>query len=155
MHGVVPHTHRCAVDAHRGELEHRVEGRDLQHADVGHAQHVGDGADGGLGAPALLLLRAPQEREHGGGLLAGRILGDLALGPGEVIGREGEAQGLLGVEAADGQGWHLFGSGRIGPELRGRTPLGRWCSSRQVSLILTQRTIPPFHYVYLRFNAST
>jgi hypothetical protein len=26
--------------AHRGELEHGVEGRHFQHADVGHAQHV-------------------------------------------------------------------------------------------------------------------
>ena len=82
---------------HRGKLEHGVERGDLEHADVGHAEHVGDGADGGLGGPALLLLGAPQQRQHGRSFLAGRILGDLALRPGEVLGREGEAQRLLGI----------------------------------------------------------
>ena len=82
--------------AHRRELEHRVEGGDLVDADVGHAQHVGDQAHGRLGEPVVvLLLRPPQQRDDGRGLLARRIVGDGRLGPGLVLGREGEAGGLM------------------------------------------------------------
>ena len=51
--------------ADRLQQELRVEGRDLEHADIGHAQHLGDRLDRGAGDPALLLLRAPQHRDHG------------------------------------------------------------------------------------------
>ena len=43
---------------------------------------------------ASLLLRAPQKRNDGGGLLAFRIFRDLALGPIEVLDCEGETFGL-------------------------------------------------------------
>src|SRR4029079_7476345 len=83
--------------SHRGKLEHGVKRGDLERADVGHAEHIGDGADGRLSGPALLLLGAPQQRQHGRCFLAGRILADLALRPREVLRREGEAQRLLGI----------------------------------------------------------
>ena len=55
-------------------------------------------AHGRLGQPALvLLLRPPQQRDDGRGLLARRILGDRRLGPGRVLRREGEAGGLMRV----------------------------------------------------------
>ena len=77
---------------HRGELEHGVERGDLVDADVGHAQHVRDQAHGRLGQPAVvLLLRPPQQRDDGRGLLARRIVGDRGLGPGGILRREREA----------------------------------------------------------------
>jgi hypothetical protein len=45
-----------------GELELRVEGRDFQNADIGHVEHVGDVLDRGFRDPAILLLRAHQQR---------------------------------------------------------------------------------------------
>src|SRR5690606_40007452 len=48
----------------RRQLEHGVEGRDLQHPDIGHAQQVADGAQRRLGHPAFLLLDQPQDRDH-------------------------------------------------------------------------------------------
>jgi hypothetical protein len=75
------HAGRGAADldvgllAHRLELEHRVESRDFQHADIGHVEQIGDGlADRRLAHPAvMLLLRAPQQRDDRGGLTAFRI----------------------------------------------------------------------------------
>ena len=92
---------RLAPD--RGELEHRVERGDLVDPDVGHAEHVGHNANGGLGQPVVvLLLRPPQQRDHGGGLLALGILGDRRLRPGQIFRREGKGGGLLGIKSADG-----------------------------------------------------
>src|SRR6478609_2957186 len=49
--------------ADRLQLKHRVEGRDFQHPDVGHAKQIGDSADGGFRDPSLMLfLDAPQDR---------------------------------------------------------------------------------------------
>ena len=79
------------VRADRLQVEHRVEGRDLEHADQRHVEHVRDALDGRLGDPALLLLRPPEQRDHRGGLPARRKLGDLPLRPGTVFGREGKA----------------------------------------------------------------
>ena len=56
--GAAQHARRRAAHlhvrllAHRRELEHRVERRDLVDADVGHAQHVGDQPHGRLRQPA-------------------------------------------------------------------------------------------------------
>jgi hypothetical protein len=81
--------------ADRCELEHRVEGRDLQHADIGHVEHVGDDADRGFRHPALvLLLRPPEDGDDGGSLAARRILRDLLPGECEVLLRERKARGL-------------------------------------------------------------
>src|SRR5712671_7351697 len=49
--------------ADRLQLKHRVEGRDFQHPDVGHAKQIGDGTDGGFRDPSLMLfLHPPQDR---------------------------------------------------------------------------------------------
>src|SRR6202008_3055002 len=53
----------------------------------------------------VLLLGAPQQRNNGRGLLAGRIVADRRLGPGSVFWREGKARGLVGGESAYG---HAF-----------------------------------------------
>jgi len=53
----------CADLAHRLEQEHRVEGGDLEHPDLGHAEHLGDDADRRL----VTSLPAPapaRERDH-------------------------------------------------------------------------------------------
>src|ERR1700674_2081760 len=89
--------------ADRRELEHGVEGRNLEHADRRHVEHLGDVFDRLFRYPtARLLLGAPQDRNHGGGLPAFGVFGDLALRPSEVLGREGETGGLLVGESADG-----------------------------------------------------
>jgi hypothetical protein len=90
------------IFADRLQIEHRVEGRDFQHADIGHAEQVGDLLDRLLGQPVImLLLRLPQGRDHGGSLAAGRIFGDLRVEPGAVFRRELEALGLFFGETAD------------------------------------------------------
>ena len=85
---------------HRGKLEHRVKRRDFEHADVGHAEHVGDRADRRFGYPTFLLLRAPQQRDDGAGLTAFGVFRDLPLRPGQIGGREGKGCGLVVVKAA-------------------------------------------------------
>lgn len=86
------------VRADRRELEHRVEGCNLEPANVRHAQHVGDVANGRFRQPAAdLLLRAPQQRNNGRSLLAFRKLGDLRLGPGEIFVSESEVRRLVGM----------------------------------------------------------
>ena len=88
--------------ADRSQQEHGVEGRDFQDADIGHVEELADPADRRLGNPAFLLLNAPQDRDNSGGLLAFRELLNLLLGPGEVLGGEREARGLLGCETTYG-----------------------------------------------------
>ena len=96
MQGVVPHTCTWAF-LPTGKLEHRVEGGDLVDADVGHAQHVGDEAHGGLRQPAaVLLLRPPQQGDHGGGLLARRIFGDGRLAQAAFSGVKAKQAGRSG-----------------------------------------------------------
>src|SRR5262249_36168153 len=61
----------------RRQVEHRVEGRDFEHADVGHAEKIGNRPDRRLRDPAAgLLLRAPQNRQDRRGLPTWRIFGD-------------------------------------------------------------------------------
>jgi hypothetical protein len=48
----------------RLELEHRVEGRDLEHPDNRHVEHLANHAQRRLGHPAFLLLDQPQQRDH-------------------------------------------------------------------------------------------
>ena len=107
--GAAQHAWRGAANldvsyfADGSQLEHRVEGRDFIDTDVGHAEHFGDIADRRLRQPAVVLfLGAPQQRNDRRGLLPGRIIFDLRLGPGKIIGREFEAGGLLGMQATDG-----------------------------------------------------
>src|SRR5262249_38212843 len=88
----------------RRQVEHGVEGRDLEHADMRHAEHVGDIADRRFRHPAArLFLRPPQQRDHGRGLPAVRIFCDLSARPGEILRREGKLLRLDGFvsEAAD------------------------------------------------------
>ena len=88
----------------RLQLEHEVECRHLETANIGHAQHLRDMLNRGTGEPALLLLRAPEQRDDCAGLTAFGVFGDLRFGP-CLIGRgEGEAFGLFGVQTAE----HLF-----------------------------------------------
>ena len=103
MQDSVPQTWTCATEPTGRELEHEVEGRDLERADVGHARACRRPPRWRASKPALLLLGAPQERDDRAGLPALGILADLRLGPGEVRGREGEGGGLVGVEAAEHQ----------------------------------------------------
>ena len=94
--GAAQHARRGAAELNveltdRLKVEHGVEGRDLEHADMRHAEEVGDMADRRFRRPAAgLLLRAPQDRDHRRSLPAFRILGDLLLRPGVVLRREGE-----------------------------------------------------------------
>src|SRR5215510_4740778 len=88
----------------RRQVEHGVERRDLEHADMRQAQHVGDIADRRFRHPAArLLLRPPQQRDHGRRLPTVGILCDLPARPGEILGCEGELLRLDGFvgEAAD------------------------------------------------------
>ena len=90
------------VAADRRQIEHGVEGCDLIDPDIGHSEHAGDVAERGLWQPAAhLLLRPPQNREHGGSLAAFGIFLDLSPGPFKVFRRKGETLRLLGGEAAD------------------------------------------------------
>src|ERR1700674_90920 len=85
------------------EMKHRVEGRDLERANVGEAEEVGDVADRRLRQPAArLLLGAPEQCDHRGNLAAGGILRHLALRPREIVRAEGEGVGLDFGEAAHG-----------------------------------------------------
>src|SRR5438876_10554109 len=93
--------------ADRLQLKHRVEGRDFQHADVGHAKQIGDGTDCGFRDPSIMLfLDAPQDRYRRRSLAAGWKLRDLSFRPSESFRREREVRGLyfLRCEAADGHG---------------------------------------------------
>ncbi len=64
--GAAQHARRRTADLNvcarsdGAELELRVEGRDLEDADIGHAQHVGDLLDRRAGNPAVLVLRPHQ-----------------------------------------------------------------------------------------------
>src|SRR3984885_8257428 len=106
--GTAQHARRGAAELHveapdRRQIEHGVEGRDFEYADLGHAKKLGRRFDGLLRQPAAaLLLRAPQNRDYGGSLTPGRIFGDARLGPLQILRREGEARRLLFGEAADG-----------------------------------------------------
>jgi hypothetical protein len=84
----------------RLQLEHEVEGRHLQHADIGHAQQVGDIFNRRAGKPPFLFLRAPQQRDDRAGLTTFGIFGNLPPGPGKVRRREFERGGLLFVKTA-------------------------------------------------------
>ena len=69
----------------------------FQLAPVGKKAHVQvcDGADRGFRHPAfMLLLHAPQDRDHRGRLATRRILFDLRFRPGEILFRERKARGL-------------------------------------------------------------
>src|SRR5207253_5968439 len=90
--------------SNRRQVEHRVEGRDFERADLRHAEEVSRVLDRLLRKPAAgLLLRAPEQRDDGRTLPAFRIFGDLALGPIEVFDREGEA---LGLDCGIGEATH-------------------------------------------------
>ncbi len=71
--------------ADRGEIEHRVEGRDLQHADERHVEAPADGLDHRMGDPAFLLLADPQRRDNRRSLAARRIFRDLLFDAREVF----------------------------------------------------------------------
>ena len=103
----------------RLEVEHRVEGRDLEDSDPCHLKHLRDDAHSRFAHPAFLVLRPPQKRDHRRGLTPRRIFCDLAPRPREIGFAEGEGRGLVFSEAADG---HL-GYWPIGTSRRGvRTP---------------------------------
>src|ERR1041384_8702506 len=65
--------------ADRHEVEHRVERRDFEHADIGHVEQRRDLLDHRLRAPPFLLLPDPQRGNHRALLPARWILGNVAL----------------------------------------------------------------------------
>src|SRR5664279_1574981 len=68
--------------ADRLQLEHRVEGGDLQRADVGYVEQIRDRSDRRFRNPAVMLfLDPPQDRYHRRGLAAFRKFGYLLFGP--------------------------------------------------------------------------
>src|ERR1700688_2380590 len=72
--------------ADRLQLEHRIERRDLQHADVGHLEQIRDRADRRFrNPPIMLFLDPPQDRDRRRWLPAFRIFGDLLFRPSEVF----------------------------------------------------------------------
>ena len=106
--GAAQHAGRRAAELHmmapdRRQVEHRIEGRDFEHAHQRHVEHLRDFLDRWLGQPIIvLLLRAPQQRQHRGRLPARRIFGDFLLRPGLVLRREGEGGRLNLGEATNG-----------------------------------------------------
>ena len=93
------------LPSNRLELEHGVEGRDLQCTDVGHIKQIRHRADRRFRNPAVILfLRSPQDRQYRGCLAAFRIFGDLLFCPGKIFRREREVRGLkfFRGQAADG-----------------------------------------------------
>ena len=105
--GAAQHARGRAAELHveapdRLEIEHRIEGRNLEHPDAGHAEKLGYGLDRLLRQPAARLpLRAPQDRDHRGMLTSGRIFRDLRFRPFEIGRREGKARRLFFGEPAD------------------------------------------------------
>ena len=89
----------------RLQLEHGVEGRNFQNADIRHVEQLGDVTDRRLADPAvILLLGAPQERDHRGGLPARRIPVDQLLRPRKIVFRELEAVWLFRGKSANCHG---------------------------------------------------
>ena len=99
MQGVVPQIWKCAM-ADGVQLEHEIERRHLERADVIHAEHLRHMLDRRAGQPALLFLRAPHQRDHRAGLTPLGVFADLTLGPFLVRRGEFEAFGLLVVKTA-------------------------------------------------------
>ena len=88
--------HLEMVPADRGQIDHRVEGRDLHHADLRHAQPPGDMFDRGLGHPAAMLaLRQIEQGQHRARLPAFRIAGDRLCRRPAVLAIEGKAVRLV------------------------------------------------------------
>ena len=95
--------HLEMVPADRGQVDHRVEGRDLHHADFRHAQPPGDMFDGGLGQPAAVLaLGHIEQRQHRARLPAFRIAGDRLFRRPAVLAIEGKAGRLVDRRAGRG-----------------------------------------------------
>ncbi len=91
------------VTADRRQIEHCVEGRNFQHADIWHFEHRGNRLDRRPGEPVTaLLLCAPQQREDRRRLPAGWIFRELLLRPRLILRRELEACRLFVGETADG-----------------------------------------------------
>ena len=89
------------IFADRGEIEHRVEGRDLKHADRCHAELRRDILDCRLRQPAvILLLRDPKQGDHSRRLASRRIFGELPPAARLILRRECEAVRLYFGEAA-------------------------------------------------------
>src|SRR4029079_431070 len=92
--------------ADRPQIEHRVESRDLERANVRHSKKFSDMPDRSFRQPAArLLLRAPEHRNNRRLLTALGIFRDLFLRPGKVVLAEGKILRLhFGrCEAADAQ----------------------------------------------------
>jgi hypothetical protein len=86
------------VFADRRQVEHRIEGRDLVGADERHIEQLCDMLDRGARQPAAdLALRQIEQRDDRARLAGRGILGDDLLRLRAVLGREGEAPGLIGA----------------------------------------------------------
>ena len=102
------HAGRGAADldvgfpAHGRKLEHRIERGHFVNADEGHIEHLAHIFHGGLREPAgILLLGAPEQSDHGRGLLAGGIIADGLFRPRHILRGEGEAFRLYGIKTAN------------------------------------------------------
>ena len=99
--GAAQHAGRGAADLDvkrpdRRQVDHRVEGRDLHHADLRHTEPPGDMLDRGPGHPAAVLaLRQIEQRQDGARLPALRIAGDGLLRGPAVLAVEREAVRLV------------------------------------------------------------
>ena len=99
--------------AHRLEVEHRVEGRDLEHADLGHVEHRRDRLDRRLASPSLPA-PAPATAARSPPRPAGpRDTWRSLLRPSAVRFAEGEALGLFLGEAADRHGRRFRGAANL------------------------------------------
>ena len=89
--GAADHAGSGATDLHvgngsgRDQLEHEVKGGNFKNADIGHAQHIRDIFNRGLGDPAFLLLGTPQQRNNRRGLTPLGVFGELRFGPHSVV----------------------------------------------------------------------
>src|SRR5579872_3646415 len=115
------HARRRAAKLHvppadRREIEHRIKSRDFEHADIGHAENVGDALDGRLRQPIIVLfLSAPKQRDHRRVLPPRRIFGDLLVGPSPVFGRELETRRLFLSQSSNRHALSLYATGAPPP----------------------------------------
>ncbi len=94
-------THLNMRDAANGlQLKHEIEGRNLKHPDMGHAQHIADSLDYFAGDPPLLFLRAPKKRYHRACLSSLRVFRNLSLGPCLIFRCESKIIRLIMIQAS-------------------------------------------------------
>ena len=87
--------------AHGLQLEHEIEGRDFQGADIGHAEHISDIFNRRLAEPPFLFLCAPQQGNNRRSLTSFGVFGDLRLSPCLIFRGKGKAIWLFRMKASE------------------------------------------------------